>query len=167
MTPHHSNGMAARPATEADFPELAALDAAHTKHAVGSVLRTENEIRIEWKAPTFHPETDGQVVLNREGWILGWCEVYDFPPHTRLKSRLRVQPRLEQPQVIGQLVAWAIERARGAIGKAPEGERVILTQGSYPATPQHTDCLVSADFSYVRSFLRMRIEMRERPGPPE
>ena len=167
MTPHHSNETAVRPATEADLPELAALDAAHTKHAVGSAQRTENEIRIEWKAPTFHPETDTRVVLNRAGRIIGWCEVYDFPPHTRLKSRLRVHPRLEQPQVIRQLVAWAIERARNAVRKAPEGERVILTQGSYRSTTPHTDCLLSAGFSYVRSFLRMRIEMRERPMPPE
>lgn len=159
-------GFQPRAATETDIPELAALDAAHTKHAVGSVLRTENVIRIEWKSPTFDPEKDSQIVLNQDGNIIGWCEVYDAAPHTRLRSQLRIDPALGDEAIAGWLIDWAISRARNSVAKAPDGEQIILTQGSYQTTPQLTALLENAGFSYVRSFLRMKIEITELPVAP-
>ena len=99
MTPKLPNGCQARAATEADLPELAVLEAAHTTHAVGSVLRNENEIRIEWKSPTFDPQTDSQIVVTENGRIVGWCEVYDFAPHTRFQSRLRIDPTIDSDAI--------------------------------------------------------------------
>lgn len=166
MTLNLPHGYRARAASEPDIPELAALDAAHTRHAVGSVLRTENEIRIEWKSPTFDSDTDSQVVLDEDGRIVGWCEVYDFAPHTRLQSRLRVEPTLVGPDVAAWLIAWSVERARQAVSKAVAGERIILTQGAYQGTPELASFLEDSGFSYVRSFLRMRIEMTSLPAAP-
>jgi mycothiol synthase len=162
-------GFQARAATEADLPELAMLDATHTKHAVGSVLRNENEIRIEWKSPTFDPQTDSQVITTEDGRIVGWCEVYDFAPHTRFQSRLRLDPTLDSESsssdgaIAKWLIQWSIERARQSLSKALDGERVVLTQGAYQTTPKQITLLEDAGFSYVRSFLRMRIEMMESP----
>ena len=164
MTPKLPNGYQVRAATEADLPELAALEAAHTKHAVGSVLRNENEIRIEWKSPTFDPQTDSQIVAAEDGRIVGWCEVYDFAPHTRFQSRLRIDPTLENGAIAKWLVQWAIERARQSLPKAPADERVIMTQGAYQTTPDQIALLESAGFSYARSFLRMKIEMTDSPA---
>jgi len=164
MTPKPPNGFQARVATEADLPELAALEAAHTKHAVGSVLRNENEIRIEWRSPTFDPQTDSQIVATEDGRIIGWCEVYDFAPHTRFQSRLRIDPTLDSDAITKWLIDWSVERARRSLPKAPAGERVILTQGAYQTTPKQIALLENVGFSYVRSFLRMRIEMTESPA---
>ena len=145
-----------RTAVEADISELVALDAAHTKQAVGSVLRTENEIRIEWKSPTFDPTTDSKIVINQDGCIVGWCEVYDFAPHTRFQSRLRVDPTLPETSVAERLIEWSVRRARQSLHKAPEGARVVMTQGAYQTAPQLISLLESAGFSYVRSFLRVK-----------
>jgi mycothiol synthase len=158
-------GFQARAATEADLHELAALEAAHTKNAVGSVLRNENEIRIEWKSPTFDPKTDSQILVTEDGSIVGWCEVYDFAPYTRFQSRLRIDPAVVSDAVATWLIGWSVERARRSLPKAPAGERVVLTQGSYQTTPNQIALLEDAGFSYVRSFLRMRIELTEAPAP--
>jgi len=163
------NGFAARPASVEDIQELAALDAAHTRHAVGKALRTENEIRIEWKAPMFDAMTDSQVLCTPQGRIVGWCEVYDQAPHVRISSRLRLLPDLgaEREPVARALVEWCADRARTSIERAPGRARVVLTQGAYDGEPAALTRLEAAGFHYVRSFLRMRIEMSELPLAPE
>jgi len=159
-------GWSMRPAHEDDIPALAILDAAHTRDAVGQVLRTENEIRIEWKSPTFDPSTDSQLVINASGKIAGWCEVYAFAPFVRMQSRLRIDPKVEVSATAEVLIDWAKERAREAMQSAPDGVRVILTQAAYATHPQYAELLQAADFTYTRSFLRMRIEMESLPEDP-
>jgi len=166
MTRHLPDGFVARPATQEDLPALAALDAAHTRSAVGTALRTENEIRIEWRSPTFDPATDSQVILSGDGAIVGWCEVYDQAPHTRMPSRLRVLPGADG-NIARVLTDWAIDRARNGAARAPAGERTAITQGVYEGDPQAKTRLEGLGFQYVRTFLRMRIEMVERPPVPE
>jgi ribosomal protein S18 acetylase RimI-like enzyme len=159
-------GFAARSPTEDDLHALAALDAAHTRQTVGVSLRTENEIRIQWKAPTFDPATDSQVVLSREGVIVGWCEVYDFEPHTRIASRLRLLPGVDE-RVPRHLVDWAVARARAGAAQAPAGSPTSMTQSAYEGDLAAAARLEATGFRYVRSFLRMRIEMDQPPSAPE
>ena len=159
-------GWQSRAAAKTDLPALAMLDVAHTKHAVGRALRTENEIRIEWKSPTFDLQTDSQIVLDPDGQIAGWCEVYDFAPHTRIPSRLRLDPSRDDDIAATWLIDWAVARARQALAKAPAGASVIHTQGAYQSLPQLIGTLEDAGFSYARSFLRMMIEMSELPPAP-
>ena len=166
MTLHNSTRYDARPATPEDIPELAALDAAHTRHAVGKALRTEGEIRTEWKSPTFNPETDSQVIADHEGKIVAWCEVYDFAPHVRISTRLRVDPALHDDAVADHLSAWGRTRAEKSLPLAEEGARVIMTQGVLGAEPDKIERLLKAGFVPVRSFLRMQIEMIEMPPAP-
>ena len=160
------DGFTTRPAAAADLPELAALDAAHTRRAVGTALRTENEIRIEWKAPTFEPSTDSRIVLSADGAIVGWCEVYDSAPHTQMPTRLRLLPGSDE-RVARVLVSWAVDRARTGAMDAPAGERAVMTQGAYEGDPEATVRLEAMGFRYVRSFLRMRVEMDRQPPAPE
>ena len=161
-------GFVARPASEEDIPALAALDAAYTRYVVGKALRTENEIRIEWKAATFDPVSDSQVICTPHGEIVGWCEVYDQAPHIRITSRGRLMPDLEcvREPVARALIDWCVERARVSIDRAPSEARVVLTQGAYDGDPEAVARLEAAGFQYVRSFLRMRIEMAEMPPDP-
>ena len=167
MNTRRPAGWRSRAAIEADLPALATLDVAHTRNAVGRALRTENEIRIEWKFPTFDLKTDSQIMLNPDGQIVGWCEVYDFAPHTRVPSRLSIDPSLDDDSVATWLIDWVISRARQAVEKAPADVSVIHTQGVYQALPQLIAKLESAGFSYARSFLRINIEMSEPPVAPE
>ncbi len=160
------DGYAIRPPTDQDLPALAALDAAHTRHAVGTALRTENEIRIEWKAPYFDLETDARIVVSERGEIVGWCEVYDQVPHTRTSSRLRLLPDADG-WVAGWLLDWCIERARAGAKKAAPGQPVVLTQGAYEGEDALIERLRSVGFTHARSFLRMRIEMTSPPQPAE
>ncbi len=165
MKPRLPDGHTARAATVEDIPELATLDVAHTRHAVGKALRTENEIRVEWKSPAFDPRTDSQIVLSSDEAIVGWCEVYDQSPHVRISSRLRVAPGSDG-RVAEWLIDWAVERARAGAEKAPSDARVVITQGAYEGDPESVTRLESAGFRHVRSFHRMRIEMTEPPPAP-
>lgn len=166
MKPRLPDGHTARAATAEDIPQLAALDAVHTRHAVGKALRTENEIRVEWKAPWFDPQTDSQIVLSSGGAIVGWCEVYDQAPHVRISSRLRVDPGSDG-RIAEWLVGWAVDRARAGAEKASSGARVVLTQGAYEGDHESVARLEAAGFRHVRSFHRMRIEMAEPPPAPD
>jgi len=165
MSPVLPNGFIARPAKEADLPQLAELDAAHTRHVVGRALRTENEIRIEWKSPIFDPMTDSQVVCLPDGKVVGWCEIYDQAPHERIASRLRLSPDLgtNTESVARELIDWAVARARTSLAKASPAARIVLTQGAYDRDPNAALRLQTRGFEFVRCFLRMRIEMPEAP----
>ena len=166
MKPRLPNGHSVRAASADDISELAALDAAHTRRAVGKALRTENEIRVEWKSPTFDPRTDSQVVLSSDGEIVGWCEVYDQAPYVRISSRLRVAPGTDS-RIAEWLIDWAVGRAREGAEKASPNVRVVLTQGAYEGDSESVARLEAAGFVHVRSFHRMRIEMAEPPPAPD
>jgi len=163
---HQPNQYTYRAATPEDLPRLAALDAAHTRHATGKAQRTENEIAIEWKAPYFDLSRDSQVVVASDGAIIGWVELYDPPPHVRMATRLRMAPNMSRSSIAATLVQWCKERARASVTEAPAGARVSLTQGAYSVDQIVTDCLEQAGFTYVRSFRRMRIELDRTPALP-
>ena len=155
-----------RPATLADLPALADLDASHTRRATGRAQRTEGEIAIEWRAPTFDPARDSQIAQTSSGAVVGWAEVYDSAPHVRLASRLRLDPDKAEENVAAALVSWCIERAQRSVKQAPDSARVCLTQSAYAADRTALGRLERAGFSYARSFLRMRAEFEEAPQAP-
>jgi len=162
MTTQLPEGYSTRPALADDIAQLAVLDATYTRSVVGKALRNENEIRTEWKSPTFDPATDSQVVVFVEDEIIGWCEVYDQAPHTRISSRLRVSPASDRC-VATRLIEWCIERARCGANQAAAGERVILTQAAFESDVAGTARLKAMGFKFCRCFLGMRIEMATPP----
>jgi len=159
-------GHVSRPGQPDDIPALAALEADYARQLFGRALRTEGELRTEWKAPTFEPQTDSRVVVAPDGRIVGWAEVYDFEPHVAIPSRLRVAPIAAESGAAEYLIAWCIERARKAIPLAPEGTRVSFTQGAFEADPAATARLLDAGMKPIRTFLRMQIEMQQEPEAP-
>lgn len=159
-------GYRERAGTPDDIPELAVLDAAYTKSLFGRALQTEGEIRTEWKAPHFDPETDSRLVVALDGRIVAWTEVYDFEPHVTLRSRLRVAFESARPEIAQHLIAWCVERARNSVEKAPPGTRVAFTQSAFEADAMANERLLGAGMTPVRVFLRMQIEMSEPPDEP-
>ncbi len=166
MKPNLPEDYRARPCTEADIPELAALDAAYTSCLFGRSLQTEGEIRTEWKAPYFDPRKDSQLVRDASGRLVGWGEIYDFAPHVKMQSKVRVDPGTAQEGVGEFLVRWCIDRARASIGKAPENARVILTQAAFERDAKANRRLSSAGLIPIRVFLRMQIELTAPPEVP-
>lgn len=160
-------GFEARPGTLNDIPELATLDANYSTQLFGRALRTEGELRTEWKAPHFDSKTDSRLVVDSAGRVVGWAEVYDYAPHVRIPSRLRVFPNHTPPEVAEHLVAWCIERARSSVGQAPPNSRVVVTQSAFEADAAANARLLGTGMKPIRTFLRMQIEMTEPPKPPE
>jgi len=159
-------GYRERPGTIDDIPALAALDATYSTNLFGRALLTEGEIRTEWKAPHFDPETDARVVVDPDGRIVAWAEIYDYDPHVRIPSRLRVHPDDVPAPVAGRLIAWCIERARDAVDEAPPDARVVVTQSAFESDTAASERLRAAGMTPTRTFLRMQIEMNAPPDPP-
>ena len=159
------DGYTARSGRLEDVPELASLEGRYTTALFGRTLRTEGELRTEWQAPSFDPARDTQIVIDPDGAIVGWIEVYDFEPHVALPSRLRVAPDTPE-SVASHLVGWSVERARHSISLAPEGARVSVTQSAFDVDPPANARLLAAGFSPIRVFLRMQIELDEMPLAP-
>jgi mycothiol synthase len=166
MQPSLPEGHLSRPGRPEDIPALAALEADYARQLFGRALRTESELRTEWKAPTFDPATDSRVVLDPDGRVIGWAEIYDSAPHVAIPSRLRIAPDASESGAAECLLAWCIDRAREAIPLAPAGTRVSFTQGAFEADPAAKARLLRADMRPIRSFLRMQIEMKEPPEAP-
>ncbi|MFC2077975.1 GNAT family N-acetyltransferase [Candidatus Bipolaricaulota bacterium] len=161
------SGFRMRHGTLNDIPELAALDADYSNDLYGRSLRTEGELRTEWKAPYFDPSTDSRLVIGPDGRIVAWAEVYDYDPHIRIPSRLRVAPRGIPAGAAEHLIAWCIDRAKASVDKAPSNARVVLTQSAFEADRAGNQRLLAAGMKPIRTFLRLQIEMTEPPEPPE
>jgi len=166
MQPSPPEGYLSRPGHTEDIPALAVLEAEYARQLFGRALRTENELRIEWKAPAFDPSTDSRVVLDPDRRIVAWAEVYDSEPHVAIPSRLRVAPSAADCGAAESLIRWCIDRARQAVPLAPEGTRVSFTQSAFAADATAGNRLLEAGMQPIRSFLRMQIEMQEPPEPP-
>jgi len=154
-----------RPGRLDDIPELIALESAYTTAHFGRSLRTEGELRTEWKTPHFDPARDSRVIIDPDGAICGWVEVYDFDPHVILPSRQRMAPTAPEAAATC-LLAWSIERARRSVELAPPNTRVAFTQSAFDVDRAANQRLIDAGLSPVRVFLRMQIEMESIPEAP-
>jgi ribosomal protein S18 acetylase RimI-like enzyme len=154
-----------RAGTLDDIPRLAALESAFGR-AHQRTMRTEQELRTEWRTPGFAPDADTRVVIDAGNRIVGWCEVYDSAPHVRVGSAMRIAPEGIPEAVPAFLLAWCLRRAGTAAESAPPGERVVFTQGVQFSDRAGQERLRGAGMQRARSFLRMLIEMNEPPPEP-
>jgi GNAT superfamily N-acetyltransferase len=102
-------------------------------------------------------DADGELVAN-----IGIGH-FQFP---RLFATPWVHPDYIQLGLYAELIAIAEERARELIPEAPEGARVTLNSNSYDGSLDLTAAIQQAGFSYIRSDLRMEIDMTEPPPAP-
>jgi len=160
-------GYAARPATKTDLE--AAVDFLNLT-SIGFFGKEEfsiEEYRREWGTPGFELSTDSLLIISPSGDIVGYQEVWDiFKPSIRVNIWDRVHPEHEDIGIGTYLIAWAEQRARQAVERAPAGARVsVRSYVSYVNRKgpfQHRE----SGFVAARFSLRMVIELNGHSPRP-
>lgn len=165
MTTPLPKNFSTRPATLDDVNIAVELVNARSMALIDKPHADVNEFRNEWQQPTFNLETDTQLAFNPEGKLIGYAGIWDATPHVKLYGWADVHPEWQGLGIGTYLNAWIETRAQQSVSKAPEGARVILTQGKWEIDKAGCDFVQSQGYQLTRYFLRMRIEM-DAP-PPE
>jgi len=156
-------GYRVRPATLDDIEDAAALFSAYSMRVHGTESAFASRIRTEWTTPGFDLETDTRLVLDADGQIAGYVEVWDVEePHVRIRSWGRVHPDHWVRGIGSVLLEWSEQRAREAIPHAPLEARVTIGQGVPAVDEDACRLLAERGYGLVRHFLRM---VRELDGP--
>ena len=162
-----SAGYAARPAAMTDLEIVVDFLNLTSIGFFGKEEFSVEEYRREWGTPGFELSTDSLLIISPSGDIVGYQEVWDiFKPSIRVNIWGRVHPEHEDIGIGTYLIAWAEQRARQAVERAPEGARVsvrsyvpyVNKKGPF----QHRE----AGFVAARFSLRMVIELNGHPPRP-
>jgi ribosomal protein S18 acetylase RimI-like enzyme len=124
------------------------------------------DVSTEWGTPGYNMATDARVLVTRQGQMLAYVEVWDFPPHAQIYVWGRVHPEHRGRGYGTRMLRWGESRARKAIPKAPQGARVAVTGHVLSTNDSANQLLVDRGFRLVRRYFRMEIEMEEPPRPP-
>jgi mycothiol synthase len=160
-------GFKVRPATMDDLEESVAMFNAHARALTGEDEFTVEDYRPEWESPGFDIEASTRVVLSPEGEIVGCVEVWDIvnpPVHPWLWWR--VHPDWEGLGIGKAMMRWAIERAREAVDRAPEGARVSARTGCLATDQISKDVLLGLGMQPIRYGWRMLIDLDVTPPDP-
>jgi mycothiol synthase len=120
----------------------------------------------EWGLPHFNVETDTQLVFEPGGPLVGFAELWDRQPHVRHYVGVHVHPDYRSLGIGGSLIAWAEERARQSLGKAPPEASVALLSIWPHENVAARELYQAHGFAVSRLFFRMRIEMQPEVPPP-
>jgi mycothiol synthase len=132
----------------------------------GMVGTNRSEQLNEWGLPQFNMETDTRLVFEPGGRLAGFAELWDTRPHVRHYVAGHVHPDYRGLGIGGELIAWAEDRARRSLDKAPQDASVVLASIWPHENAMARDLYQAHGFVLSRRFFRMRIEMQAGEGPP-
>jgi mycothiol synthase len=159
----HNGSYTTRPATMLDAEAVADLLNACSIEQTGHPEWEAHELETDWQNPIVDLAHDTRVVLEREGRVVGYADVWDQAPHVRIYSLARVHPQYRGRGIGTMLCRWVEERVRRSEDAAPIGSRIVLMQGTLATDSIAQELLRTMSFRLVRYFYRMLIEM---DGPP-
>ncbi|MFC2079645.1 GNAT family N-acetyltransferase [Candidatus Bipolaricaulota bacterium] len=160
------NDLIIRPATQDDLNGVCEVIRAYSVDMFGVENDAKRNVEMTWGQPGFQVDTDTRVVATPAGRIVGYGEVEDTQaPHVRIGCWSRVHPEYRGLGLGARLLDWIEKRAREAIDRAPDGTRVTLSHGVPDADLEMQRLFKDHDFSVVRHFWRMTIELDH--GIPE
>lgn len=154
-----------RPAEWSDLEAVTEMLNTWSQRVLGADLTTVEIQRREWRTPNFDLERDTRVAVAPDGQVVAYYEVWDQNnPPVRIQLWGRVHPDHEDRGIGSALLQWAIERAKQALPRAPQGARVSL--GVSALSSQHAAHRLFEEhgFTLKRHYLRMVIDFEEPPA---
>jgi mycothiol synthase len=159
-------GYTSRPACEDDVEAAVEMFNTDAKRLLGVEIFILNEVANEWRTPGFNQETDSRIVISPEGQVVGYCDVWDMKPHISIDCMGRVHPDHTNMGIGTYLFAWAQDRGRQAIPKAPPEARVIMECDTITLNQAAEELFQDAGMQRVRYFFRMVIDLDAHPEEP-
>ncbi len=133
----------------------------------GGNATTLQEMQAEWSEEEFNRETDSRLVIDPEGRVVGYNDVWDLNAlHVRSFSWMAVLPELIGDGIGDYLMQWGLERAAQNVAKASEGARVVMHMSMNINCQPMLDLYERHGFRDVRHSYRMRIDFDQAPEPP-
>ena len=110
-------GFVARPIDpDADSQAITDLCNAAAIAEYGTPNATLQMVRESYNLPSFHSETDGRVVVDSSGDVVGVLEFYDNDEqHVAPFVFLRVRPDLLDSGILEGLIGWAERRGEATL----------------------------------------------------
>jgi len=160
-------GFHMRPAAMEDLGEAVRVMNAWSSQVLGRNKFVLDDIRREWQEPGYDLESDSRIVVDPQGRIVGFQEVFDPGyPHVRIYCWGVVDPRFTDLGLEAQLLNWAEERARQSVEAAPPNARVALVTHCLSSQNDTVELLQRSGFNFQRHSLRMVLEISGRPELP-
>jgi ribosomal protein S18 acetylase RimI-like enzyme len=158
-----------RAATIDDAVAATEMFNARSRHFYGKDQATEEQIRAWMGMPRFDLARDSRVITDKAGNLLAWAHVMDpGPPHVQIGCGLSVVlTHMQEGELWDALIAWSEQRARDYIPLAPPEARVALWLDGLVEDVDRLQAIERTGAQRVRIGNRMRIDLEERPEPPE
>ena len=160
-------GFTVRPMTLEDADIVIDLINTAALAGTGMVGTNRSEQLNEWGLPQFNMETDTRLVFEPGGRLVGYAELWDTRPHVRHYLAEHVHPDYQGLGIGRDLIAWAEERARRSLDKAPPDASVVLASIWAHENARARDLYQAHGFVLARRFFRMRIDMQAGEPPPD
>jgi len=153
-----------RAATPEDFAAIAEIRNACRRAEAEPAVDDAASIADSWREPGCDLARDCVVAERRDGTVIGYEEVFDRGSHRVYDCwGAEVLPGERGKGVEEAMLAWAENRVRELIPRAPEGAEVRLQSAKLDsAPPEVTGVLERAGFRSLRTFVRMRAPLGER-----
>lgn len=151
------DGYSIRAPILADATEVAALVNTTAHDEVGGSTTAVEDILSQWEDPERTIEDEDWLVIAPNGQIVGYLELYEYPPYTVFEFDGYVHPE-HRGKGIGSALLGTIERrARREMHPVAIGERVTLqTRVWNTAFPAH-DLLGAHGYTHIRDWRQMEI----------
>ena len=139
---------------------------------IGRAERGQNHtslevMRQEWSHPNFDLARDARLLRGADNAVVGYAGCYNLTePHVSTGFFVVVDPALggERREAVAKLLAWAEGVAESRVDEAPADARVTRRLIVPDDDHEVIGVAESRGYTFVRSFLRMRIDL---DGPPQ
>ncbi len=160
-------GFTVRPARQDDLIPLTELINTCSLVDLGAPVQTEEELLRDWESPGFDRDLDSCVVLAPDGQIVGYAEFWNLTtPPVKPFLYFIAHPDHRTGDVERYMLHWGEARTIECLPSMPPEARVTLRCGTVSNRSDLKALFVSEGYAFVRTFLRMRIEMETPPPDP-
>jgi len=157
-------GLTVRPPALADAERILALVSAYNTRLVGFADYTLDDVKDELTEPGFDPATDGWLVDDADGTLVG----YGWSYHEPASDIVDVDVIADDPAVARWLLERALDRAR-EVGRTHGLDAVMVDKGVYRVDDAKRELVAAYGFTAGTTFHRMRIDHTgavPMPTPP-
>lgn len=117
-------------------------------------------VRESYGSPSFHPETDGRLVLDADGRFAAIVEYYDnTDDHVAPFVFTRIRPDLLEAGIGEALLAWAERRGAATVALAEPDLRIALHANAAGVNEQVQRILERSGWDLARIYWTMEIEL--------